>query len=695
MLTFVYPSWYILFCILLGLGYAILLYRKDKTFGEEKQLLPYFLGALRFFSVSILAFLLLEPLVQTEEQIIEKPIIVIAQDNSESIPLSIDSTFYKNEYPKQLKNLKEKLSERYTVETFHFGGRTEDSLKFNYNLKQTDISDLIENVEQKYYGRNLGGLILASDGIINKGLNPEYAAKKIENTIVYAIAMGDTAIRKDLIVNSIHNNDIAYKGNDFPVEVNLKANYLKGEKVLVSLYKNGKKLKEKAVDINAQKFISNIDFLLPAKQSGKQRYSVKVTELKDELTFLNNVKDFYINIIENKQDILILADAPHPDIAALRNVINQNKNYSSKVILAEDFKGKTEQYSLVVLHGIPNNNQKHNKIVETLLKTKTPLFICATEHTNFNKINQLNQNFSILGANGYSSANGNFNQQFNKFTVSDGLRNEIADFTPLQVPFASGYKFTQKNNVFLYQKIGGTTTNYPLLMFNEKEGQKIGLLLGEGLWRWKYLDYLKNENNNNFNELVQKSIQYLVAKKDKSQFRVANKELILENESLVIDAELYNDSYELVNESEVIVKIINERGEEYPSKTMTISGRGYRLNAGKFPAGDYTYIASTKFDGKVFEKKGKFSVKELKVEYVDLVANHKLLYNLVASKNGKLFYPNELELLEKEILNQENITPISYTQKTVEDLIKWKWVFGVILILLSLEWFLRKRNGGY
>ena len=105
--------------------------------------------------------------------------------------------------------------------------------------------------------------------------------------------------------------------------------------------------------------------------------------------------------------------------------------------------------------------------------------------------------------------------------------------------------------------------------------------------------------------------------------------------------------------------------------------------------------SSTSFDGKIFEKKGKFSVKELKVEYVDLVANHKLLYNLSIAKNGKMFYPNELDALESEIYTQENIVSVSYTQKTVEDLIDWKWIFGLVLLLLTIEWFLRKRNGGY
>ena len=695
MITFNYPYWYVLFCFFLGIVYAILLYRKDNSFGDGKRILSYFLGALRFLSVSILALLLLEPLIQTTDQIIEKPILVIAQDNSESIGLSKDSAFYKTQYKESLKALENKLSEKYEVRTLSFGNKVSDSLSFDYNLKQTDISAVFQTVEQKFYGRNLGGIILASDGIINKGLNPEYAAKKLKNTIVYTIALGDTTVRKDIIVSTIHHNDMAYKGNDFPIEINVKANHLKSEKGFVSVWKNGKKLKEKSINFKTDNSSENVNFILPAKSSGKQKYTVKVSEIEGELTYINNSKDFYISVIENKQNILILASAPHPDIAALKNVLVKNKNYEVTVELANNFKDKINKYSLVILLGLPNHLQKHNKLIDELLKQKTPLLFCTNEKTNYTQLNKLKQKVSVVAVNGTSTATPMLNSNFSKFTVSESLKNNLSDFPPLQVPFTGNFKVAQQNNVFLYQKIDGNKTDYPLLILNENGSQKVGFLLGEGIWRWKLFDYLKNKNHDNFDELVQKSIQYLVVKKDKSQFRISNKEHLYENEALVIDAELYNDSYELVNTSEVSIKIINEIGEEYPLKTMNKSGESYRLEAGMFSAGEYTYTATTSFDGKTYEKTGRFSVEELKVEYLNLVANHRLLYNLAISKDGKLFYPNQLEELEQEIYNQENIIPISYEKKSVEDILKWKWIFFLILSLLSIEWFLRKRNGSY
>ena len=47
------------------------------------------------------------------------------------------------------------------------------------------------------------------------------------------------------------------------------------------------------------------------------------------------------------------------------------------------------------------------------------------------------------------------------------------------------------------------------------------------------------------------------------------------------------------------------------------------------------------------------------------------------------------------IKNREEIKPMSFTNKEFKDAINIKWIFVFILILLSAEWFLRKRNGYY
>ena len=116
-----YPSWFLILCILTGAGYALLLYYREHLLAEIPKWLKISIAAARFIVVSVICFLLLEPLVKTEIRKKEKPVIVIAQDNSSSLLLGPDSTYYKDEYRTQINELQEKLAEDFEVRSYTIG----------------------------------------------------------------------------------------------------------------------------------------------------------------------------------------------------------------------------------------------------------------------------------------------------------------------------------------------------------------------------------------------------------------------------------------------------------------------------------------------------------------------------------------------------------------------------------------------
>ncbi|MFM2266763.1 MAG: hypothetical protein RL757_203, partial [Bacteroidota bacterium] len=61
-MTFQYPVWYLLFCLLLGGAGAGLLYWGDKTFKEKSTWLHRLLAVLRGLALSLIAALLLSPM---------------------------------------------------------------------------------------------------------------------------------------------------------------------------------------------------------------------------------------------------------------------------------------------------------------------------------------------------------------------------------------------------------------------------------------------------------------------------------------------------------------------------------------------------------------------------------------------------------------------------------------------------------
>src|SRR5437867_3979737 len=97
--------WLILVCILFGALLSWVLYRNETSIGNEHPVLKKVLTGLRFLFITLLSFLLLTPLIKTITRRTEKPVIIIAQDNSQSVIINKDSAFYRTQYPEKLKNL--------------------------------------------------------------------------------------------------------------------------------------------------------------------------------------------------------------------------------------------------------------------------------------------------------------------------------------------------------------------------------------------------------------------------------------------------------------------------------------------------------------------------------------------------------------------------------------------------------------
>lgn len=650
------------------------------------------LAFLRFTLVSFLAFLLLSPYIINLERIIEPPIIVLAQDNSQSLVLTKDSNQFKNEYLNSLDQIKNSISDNYELKFYTFGEAIKVDGTIDFKEKQTDISQLIEEVENRFSNRNVGALIIATDGIYNKGSNPIYQSANFDFPI-YSIALGDTAIQKDLKIERITANKIAYLNNKFPIEVQLNAQKLKGQLFELKIFNNGQLLHNEKIQIDASDFLSTRTILLEAKNVGLQKYAVQLTTIDGEISYTNNQKSVYVDVLDGREKILLLANAPHPDVAAIKRSIENNENYEVKVALINDFNEKLEAYNLVILHNLPANSAHSSKLKNIISQNISTLFVVGGQ-SNIQLINQLNTGLSISARGSQTNEiTAVANSTFPLFTVSENTINNVANFPPLSAPFGK-YMVGKQHYILLNQKIGSVKTEDPLWFFIQENNQKIGYIIGEGIWRWSLSDFEKHKNKNIFNELIEKSVQYLSVKADKSFFRVSSENDFLENESVIFDAQLYNESYELVNDAEVSLLIKNQDDKEF-SYTFSKTENAYYLNAGKLAVGDYSYTAKVNYAGKTMLENGTLTVLPLDIESNNIQANRSMLEELSKKYGGKTFSVMNMQEIINEIKNREDITAVSYSQNKLSEIINLKWVFFLLLSLLSIEWFIRKRNGSY
>lgn len=689
-IVFEYPAWFLLFCVLAGFLYAFVLYRKDKRFDELSVWLIRSMATFRFLAVTLLSFLLLSPLLKNVSREVEKPVIILAQDNSESLIAGKDSAFYRKEYKQKLQKLIDELGDKYEVRTYSFADkiremRNTDSL--NFSDKQTDISSLFEEIETRYSNRNVGAIILASDGLYNKGSNPVYTSDKIKIP-VYTIALGDTTIKKDIVLAKAEHNRLAYLGNDFPLEILVNARQLKGKSSTLKVMKGGATLFSQVINFNSDMFSMTVPVILQAKEVGLQHYRLSLSSLPEEMSLMNNSRDVFIDVLDARQKVLILAEAPHPDVSAIKQSIASNQNYEVESYTMDNFDKPLKKYNLVILHSLPSQRTPASKILTELNSSDIPVWSFSGANA------MLRSDLSISNVTAKTNeCEPVLEPNFPLFTISDELRKSFKDLPAVVCPFGT-YQTDQNSNVLLYQRIGIVDTKTPLMLFNAVGESKVAVFTGEGIWKWRLQNFAMNGSNALFDEFISKTVQYLSVKVDKSFFRVSGKNNFFENEVVELEAEVYNESYELINEPEVNITISNSENKKFPF-SFSKTSNAYRLNAGTMAVGEYTYEARVKVGEKIYTQKGEFSVSALQVELVNTVADHQMLFSLAKKHGGEMLYPAEMENLIGKLVNREDIKTVSYSEKKLTDLIDLKWIFFVLLGLLSFEWFMRKRNGAY
>jgi hypothetical protein len=677
--------WYVLICVLVGAGYAFLLYFKNqKTEQLFKPLIRKGLAVARFLLAALLSFLLLGPVLKYLGYNEEKPIIALFIDNSNSL----DEQVNQEELRRGVQTIKETLSNKYRVESFAFSNTITPALDLNFSGTETNTGQALNYIGQNYINQNLGAAIIVSDGINNAGSNPLFATERIKQP-VFTVGIGDTTRYADLAIQNVLHNSIAYLGNDFNIKVELKADLLKDKNVQIDFFENGKPLAKKALRITSDDWFAEADLLGTALKVGRTKYTVRVNAFNEEENKDNNVFVFYVDVIDGKKKVEIWADAPHPDIGAIANAINKNENYSAQIAIKQ-YKVNPET-DLVILHNWFQDNKQLN-LFEKLKSNGIATWIITGPALNNGVFNKNSAGISYA-ANGLSRIDAlpRYNPDFQFFEWSDNQKERLNDWSPLNVPFGK-FKGIKPSEMVLYQKIGSVDTEQPLMALVNNT-YRVGLLAGTGIWRWRLRDFEKNGNHETFEDFVTKTVQFLAVKDDKKLLKVypSNQKYGV-GEQVTLLGELYNQSLEALANEEINIVLQNEEGKVY-KHTMSSDGNQYKLVLKGLQDGSYTFSATSKVGGVELKDNGYFVVQGQQKERIDLTANFGLLQRISKATGGTFYTMDELDQLMDLLLENDQLKTVIREEVKLKDLLDFRWVFWLLVSLMSLEWLVRKLNG--
>ncbi|MCK7591010.1 VWA domain-containing protein [Subsaxibacter sp. CAU 1640] len=668
---------YIILAGIIALSLALFQY----IYKSKKRSTIYMLLAfLRFVTIFSVLLLLINPKFDKITYYNEKPNLVIAVDNSESISYLKQDSKVKT----LLQNLRsnDQLNERFNLEVYTFGKEVNANDSLTFNEKQSNPSLLFERLSQ-VFANSTSPTLLVSDGNQTYGNDYEYATSKFKQPI-FPVILGDTTQYLDLKIQQLNVNKYAYLKNKFPVEIITVYSGTENVNSELRVSSGNATVYSEKVNFSKENASKVFNLTLPADRVGVSSYKAEIVAIESEKNIANNVKNFAVEVIDQKTSVAIVSDVLHPDLGALKKSIESNEQRQATILKPNDFLNQSNDFQLVILYQ-PNNNFK--TVYEEVEKLRLNKFTIVGAQTNWSALNGFQNLYTQTITNQTEEFQPILNINYSPFIIDDL---DFSDFPPLKSEFGVT-KFKVPTETILFKSVNGTQLNEPLLLSFEANDRREALLLGEGIWRWRAQTYLDTKSFASFDDFMGKLVQYLSSNQKKTRLNVVYESFYNGNDDVQISAQYFNKNYEFDKSATLNITLKNKETEATRTFPFILKNNSYEVDLSGLPSGDYAFTVSVKNEN--VSNSGEIKILDYNVEQQFLNANVTKLQSLATNSQGKPYFINESDDIINELISDERFVTIQKSSKNVVPLIDWKFLLAVIVLCLSLEWFIRKYNG--
>jgi hypothetical protein len=645
---------------------------------KNKSKLILFLTFLRFLSLFTILLLLINPIISKKTYEITKTPLPIVVDNSQSINELKQEGLAKALSEKFSQNAK--LKNKYDVQLYTFDEDFYTGNPLDFKGKQSNIHKVAQNLKQLYRNQTFP-IVLLTDG--NQTIGNDYVYSFPKSNKVYPIVLGDTTTFLDIKINQLNVNKYAFLKNKFPVEVFLQYNGKKAINTSFSIQQGNKIIHKQQVSFSAINKSQEVSVLLNADRVGVQTYKAVISSVENEKNKYNNVKNFAVEIIDQRSEIALIASINHPDLGAIKRSIEANAQ--RKVILVNPINIKSLENYNVLIYYQPNSDFK--TVFELNKNLQLNTWIITGMNTDFNFLNQNQDQIEFQMSGQKEDFTAEFDTQFNAFAI-DNIG--FDQFPPLENPFG---KIAIKGNLstLLSSRIRTIKTENPLLVFAENGIRRNAFLFGENIWKWRVESHLKTKEFEQFDIFMDKSIQFLASNASKKSLVVSHESFYNSGENIEIGAQYFNKNYEFEENARLTITLKNKKTNI--SKIYDfLKGTGeYRVNVEGLASGNYSFTVKENNSKKSYTSS--FEVLDFDIEKQAVNPDLARLQQLAANTNGKVFDPTKIDLLIAELLDQSTFAAMQKEIVKKSPLIDWIWLLVILAVSLACEWFVRKYNG--
>ena len=628
----------------------------------------------------------------------------------------------------------QELNRDYDLRLYRFGTALEPIAPTSISqLKAQDQGTRLLEVLQSA-AREAGdqsGILLFSDGIANGDL------QKLEKALpvpVFTIGVGDTEGFTDVRIADLRAPEFAFRGREVKLDLTVQAYGLEG-KTLPLYFNRGKNLiTSRSINVNADAFEQKITLSFTPKEIGPHSFSLTIPNQPGEQITQNNHKDFKINVQRDKIRVLTLSGSPAWNYRFLRMALKQDPliELVSFVFLRTPTDSVDVPENQLSLIPFPIDDI----FLEELTNFDVVVFDDFSHRAYFNpvyldKVRDFVRDGGGLAMFGGARAfdSGGYADTSLKDVLPvelDGKGSYQAQTVvrPVLTPSGKAHPVTRlisdpKGNEEAWTKMpqlstlnrvhsargetllsagnNGSGPTAPLLTIGRfGKGRSLALMTDEA-WRWNFIAVGNRDTPQNHLKLIRQAIRWLAQEPSFEQVQIQPIPISRPGEKIVIKLRVLKDDFTPTRQAAVQLRVVGPEGE--PSLVQVNAAAEDGEYSGEYTPtreGSYRAEAEASLGGKSLGKDSQgFSVTFPYGETDDGRPRPDLLKQIAEASQGEYIPISEWneKTLDRIAAKLESHAPLQIIEQRQTRLWSTLWPFAVVLALLSVEWWMRRKWG--
>lgn len=677
------------------------------------------LVGLRALALSALLVTLFEPVLHVVRSSVQQPRVAVLIDRSRSLSLRDRSGDRTAELRRAQQAVRDALGDRATIAVFDERAQqvTQETTLDTVTPSgaRTDIGAALRWAGNQAVAQQVGAVVLISDGNTNTGDDPAAIAERAGMPVL-AVGVGDSIPPADIVLQSIDLPAVAVVGERTTLSVDVRASMMQGRSFDVVVDDDGREVGRQRVDVRERAQSQTLVFdVLPAT-AGIRKFTARASAIDGEYSAKNNALSEYMKVKTNRRSIVLLAGAPSPDVAFLRDVLGSDPTVRLRAFVQRQGGGfygdaptpaSFTDAAAVILVGFPTASTPValvSAVAEAVRRDRSMLFV-ASQDVDYGKLGDL---ANVLPFTVVSS-------RAREFAVTADVTSSAASDPVMRLgsdddarrwndlpPLYRTETFVDVHPravVLATQRLNGIPMGDPLIISRDDGERRQLAILGHGIYRWRLLGKGPGDARGAsvvdvLSSFVDNSVRWLSANVDRQRVRIAaTRSMYAAGEVVGFTATVVDASNVPVDDADVRVSVAGG-GKTIDIVLASLGNGRYRSDVGVMTSGDYQFAGrAIRGQTTLGIDNGRFSVGDVNVELLGTTMNTALLRRLAEVTNGSFVTVDGVAEGVTKLLRDSRMAEKTVTDE--RDIALWSswWFLAFALAAFSAEWFLRKRAG--